>query len=98
LKVQIFIIVGCLLATPVFAGDYKVPAQWAHCDHSDECVIVDGGCGVERAANKGFAAQVKFDMPTYECTKPLESHAANTVTKCDHNLCVLSPPGFVGGR
>jgi len=73
--------------------------DWYRCQQASQCVVVKGNCDVEWAANKDFADQSRKDPPRLDepCTKPLESHPANTVAICESNKCALSPPGFYAG-
>ena len=73
--------------------------EWYVCQNDSECVIVAGNCDVEWAANRAFAELTHLSSPRADmpCTKPLESHPANTVASCQNHKCALSPPGFYAG-
>jgi hypothetical protein len=70
--------------------------EWYTCQSNRECAVVSGRCGVEWAANANFEEESRKNPPRADmpCTKPLESHPANTVAACQDNKCVLIPPGF----
>jgi hypothetical protein len=73
--------------------------DWYKCQQDNQCVIVQGNCGVEWTVNKDFAdlSRQYPPRPDMPCTKPMEFHPANTAAKCENNICVLSPRGFYAG-
>jgi len=81
------------------AGVTSDNEQWFRCKTAAECVIAQGNCDVEWAVNKEFAAVSRHHPPRPDgvCSKPLESHPANSVALCIEGQCQLYPAGTLSG-
>ena len=82
---------------PPIGGSFN--NDWYQCQQDNQCVIIEGRCGVKWTVNQEFADQSRQYPPRADepCLQPLESHPVNTVAKCENGLCVLFPRGLYAG-